>query len=201
MRRDIDCRIPKGAAFVLLCVTSLLAGGCAIGPKYRVPAVQTAPAYKEAPPAAWKTAQPSDAAVRSKWWEGFEDAQLNALEEQVDAGNQSIAAAAANYDAARAVVRETRSQYLPTVTTQPGLTNSRISTVPYAAAAAGITYTEYTFPVSASWEPDVWGRVRKTVQANVSNAQASAADLENVRLLAHGALAADYFELRGVEAQ
>ena len=164
-------------------------------------AVPTAPSYKESDPAIWKTAEPKDGVVRGKWWEMFQDPQLNALEERVDAGNQNIAAAIARYDAARAVVRQTRSQYFPTVTTTPSISNSRIAVIPYAPAVSGTTYTEYSFPVTASWEPDFWGRVRKNVQANAYTAQSSAADVENVRLLARADLAADYFQLRGVEAQ
>lgn len=186
------------AALAMLC---LLVSGCHIGPAYRLPAVPTAPSYKEEGPSLWKTAEPKDGVIRGKWWEMFQDPQLNALEERVDAGNQNIAAAIARYDAARAVVRQTRSQYFPTVATTPALSNSRVAAVPYAAAASGITYTEYSFPVTASWEPDFWGRVRKNVQANAYTAQSSAADMENVRLLAHADLAADYFLLRGVEAQ
>lgn len=186
------------AARVMLC---LLVSGCHIGPVYRLPAVPTAPNYKEEGPSLWKAAEPKDGVIRGKWWEIFQDPQLNALEERVDAGNQNIAAAIARYDAARAVVRQTRSQYFPTITTTPALSNSRVAAVPYAAAASGTTYTEYSFPVTASWEPDFWGRVRKNVQANAYTAQGSAADMENVRLLAHADLAENYFQLRGVEAQ
>jgi NodT family efflux transporter outer membrane factor (OMF) lipoprotein len=186
------------ASFVMLC---LLANGCSIGPKYHRPAVQAAPAYKELETSTWKTAEPKDHIIRGKWWEVFQDQQLNLLEERIDAGNQNIAAAAASYAAARAVVQQTRSQYFPTLTTTPSLTNSRLAAIPYATAAKGTTYTEYSFPLTASWEPDLWARVRKSVQASAYTAQASAADLENVRLLAHADLAADYFQLRGVEAQ
>src|SRR5665213_4065955 len=99
------------AMLVMLC---LLVSGCHIGPAYRLPAVPTAPSYKEEGPSLWKTAKPKDGVIRGRWWEMFQDPQLNALEERVDAGNQNIAAAIAHYDAARAVVRQTRSQYFPT---------------------------------------------------------------------------------------
>ncbi|MGD0797272.1 MAG: efflux transporter outer membrane subunit [Acidobacteriaceae bacterium] len=199
--RDYTRKIRNHAAPLSLAVLCLLAAGCTVGPKYIPPTVQTAPAYKEAPPAAWQTAAPSDSTLRGKWWETFADPQLNALEDRIDIGNQNIAAAAANYAAARAIVREARAQYLPTLATTPSITNSRISTIPYAASAAGVNYTESSLPLTASWEPDLWGRVRRTVQASAYNAQASAADLENVRLLAHADLAADYFQLQGAEAQ
>src|SRR5271163_3317111 len=189
---------PVGStALLLLC---LLAIGCRIGPTFHQPAVPTAPAYKELDPA-WKAAEPKENIPRGKWWEIFQDPQLNALEERIDVGNQNIAAAAANYQAARAVVRQVRSQYFPTVTTTPAITNARIAATPYTAAAQGLNYTEYSFPLTASWEPDLWGRVRKSVQASTYTAQATAADLENVRLLAHADLASDYFQLQGVEAQ
>jgi NodT family efflux transporter outer membrane factor (OMF) lipoprotein len=190
--------VPVGlAALLLLC---LLAAGCRIGPTFHPPAVPMAPAYKELD-ATWNTAEPKENSPRGKWWEIFQDPQLNTLEERIDIGNQNIAAAAANYQAARAVVRQVRSQYLPTVTTTPAIAYARIAATPYTAAAQGLNYTEYSFPLTASWEPDLWGRVRKTVQASTYTAQATAADLENVRLLAHADLAADYFQLRGVEAQ
>jgi NodT family efflux transporter outer membrane factor (OMF) lipoprotein len=186
------------ASFVTL---FLLSNGCSVGPKYHPPVVQTAPAYKELDTSTWKTAEPKDNIVRGRWWEVFQDPQLNALEERVDAANPNIAAAASVYAAARAVVKQTRSQYFPTVTTTPSITNARIPVVPYSSTAKATTYTEYSFPMTASWEPDLWARVRKSVQVSAYTAQASAADLENVRLLAHADLAADYFQLRGVEAQ
>ena len=186
------------ASGVILC---LLASGCTIGPKYQRTVVPTAPAYKELDTSTWKTAEPKDNIVRGKWWEVFRDPQLNALEERVDAANPNIAAAASVYAAARAVIKQTRSQYFPTLTTAPSISNQRLSAIPFATAAQGVTYTEYSFPLTASWEPDLWSRVRRSVQVSAYTAQASAADLENVRLLAHANLAADYFQLRGVEAQ
>jgi NodT family efflux transporter outer membrane factor (OMF) lipoprotein len=188
-------------ALASLVILSLLFNGCNVGPAYRKPVVPTAPAYKELDSSTWKTAEPKDNLIRGKWWEGFQDPQLNALEERVDAANPSIAAAASAYVAARAVVKQTRSQYFPTLTTTPSVTNQRISTVPFISGASGVTYSEYSFPLTASWEPDLWSRVRKNVQASEYTAQASVADLENVRLLVHAGLAADYFQLRGVEAQ
>ncbi|HTV03891.1 MAG TPA: efflux transporter outer membrane subunit [Acidobacteriaceae bacterium] len=179
----------------------MLGGGC-LAPKYQRPSVPVAPAYKEAGDTAiWKPAQPADDRIRRNWWEMYGDPELNVLEAQVDSQNLSVAAAAAQYDAARAVVRQTRAQYFPTLSTAPAATNARIAALPYAQAANGTTYTNYSFPVTASWEPDFWGRVRNSVRGSAYAAQASAADLENVKLLAHANLAADYFDLRGVEAQ
>ena len=150
----------------------------------------------------WKVAQPQDSALHGKWWEILGDPQLNTLEEQVNISNQNVAAAFANFMAARALVREARAQYFPTVTVgasiirqhQPVFSGTR------RAQLRGTTFTEYSLPFDASWTPDLWGRVRNTVRANVANAQASAADLENTRLTAQAELAVDYFQLRGQDA-
>ncbi len=201
MKIDRVHRAVGRLALVSFVVLSLLAISCSVGPKYHRPVVPTAPAYKELDTFTWKTSEPKDNIIRDKWWEVFQDPQLNALEERVDAANPNIAAAASSYAAARAVLKQTRSQYFPTLATTPAITNSRLSAIPFVAGAHGVEYTEYSFPLTATWEPDLWARVRKSVQVSAYTAQASAADLENVRLLAHANLAADYFQLRGVEAQ
>jgi NodT family efflux transporter outer membrane factor (OMF) lipoprotein len=177
---------------------ALLTASCAVGPKYTKPSVPTPPAYKEAGEGPWKPAQPSDDLARGRWWERFNDAQLNALEEKVAISNQNVAAAVANLQAARAMIREARAQYFPTLTAIPGITNSRVSTA--FGETIGANFTTYTAPLEASWEPDLFGRVRNTVQSSKFAAQASAADLENVRLSAQADLATDYYELRGQDA-
>ncbi len=199
---------------------ALLAGltalaGCTVGPPYHRPSVQSPAAYKELalPDAAaaqdWKLAQPQDSVIHGKWWEMFNDSGLNALEEQVNVSNQNIAAAFAAYMQARALVKEARSQYFPTLTVGASVTRSH---QPISAAAAGSTgltgapatssgtFTDYSLPFDASWTPDLWGRVRNTVKGNISAAQASAADLENTRLTAQAELAVDYYELRSQDA-
>ena len=193
----------------------LLALGCTVGPKYVRPPVQTPSAYKEIPQAeaneseSWRTSQPRDGTNRGKWWEVFKDTQLNELEEKACSSNQEIIAAADNFLAARALVREARSQYFPTVTTNPSILNSRPSAGQFgglsAATASTIglsvkSYTDYSLPFDASWEPDFWGHIRSNVRANIYAAQASAADLENVRLSAQAELAADYYELRAQDS-
>jgi len=195
------------AATALLC-GALLFQGCVVGPKYNRPPVQAPGTYKEVTPDdlkkmdGWKVAQPQDSALHGKWWETFGDAQLSALEEQVNISNQNVAAAFANFMAARALVREARAQYFPTVTAGASIVRqhqpSAAGTAP--SAASGATFNEYSLPFDASWTPDLWGRVRNTVRANVANAQASAADLENTRLTAQAELAVDYFQLRGQDA-
>lgn len=177
----------------------LFLSGCVVGPKYQTPTVQTPPAYKENKD--WKVASPQDAAVREKWWEVYNDPQLNSLEEQVNVSNQTIAAAVASYLEARALVKEARAQYFPTVAVSGSITNERLGATRSQTGAPNTSFTAYSLPsFDASWEPDLWGRVRNTVRANVSGAQASAADLENTKLSMQAELALDYFQLQGQDA-
>jgi NodT family efflux transporter outer membrane factor (OMF) lipoprotein len=182
--------------------------------------VDTPPAYKELTPDqykdvdGWKVAQPKDDALRGKWWEIFGDPQLDALEGKVDISNQNIAAATASFFAARALVKEARSQLFPTVSTNPSITVQRPSATlgksvaPSSGSGAGAisstggsgTIADYTFPFDATWQPDLFGRIRNTVKSAAYGAQASAADLENIRLTAQADLAMDYFQLRGQDA-
>ncbi len=182
--------------------------GCNVGPKYNRPSAPVPATFKEVTAEdlkkmdGWKVAQPQDTTLHGKWWEIFNDPQLNALEEQVNISNQNVAAAFSNFMAARAVVREARSQYYPTVSVGASVTGQH-QPVNYSASNPGVsgqTFAEYAMPFDASWTPDLWGRVRNSVRANVANAQASAADLENVRLTAQAELAVDYFQMRGQDA-
>jgi NodT family efflux transporter outer membrane factor (OMF) lipoprotein len=180
---------------------------CVVGPKYVAPSVPTGAAtYKESTPAyfkeapGWKQGTPQDAFSRGKWWEVFGDKQLNTLEEQIEPNNPTLAVAEANYRGARAAIRVSRSQYYPTLTAGASVLGEGTSA---AATGRGASQTALaTFPtVSATWEPDLWGQVRRTVEMNVDNAQASAAQLENTRLSLESTLALDYFQLRGLDTQ
>ena len=201
----------------ILGVCSMFLAGCTVGPKYVKPQVTSPSAYKELTPEnfkdtdGWKQAQPSDETLRGKWWEIFSDTELNSLEEQVSVSNQNIAAAAASYLEARALVRQTRAQYYPTITANPAITNSRpslglfggVSSGSSSASTSGFTlrsFTDYSLPFDASWVPDFWGRVRNTYLENAAAAQASAADLENIRLTAQAEVAVNYFEIRAQDA-
>ena len=189
---------------VALAILGLLAG-CSLAPNYSKPSVQTPAAFKELTPEqfnqtdGWKTAKPQDSAIRGNWWEVFQEPELNAFEKQVSDSNQSVAAALANFLAARAVVEQSRSQYFPTVSANPSVITSRQPSVSNPNASA--TSTEYSLPFDASWEPDFWGRIRNTVKANSLEAQATLADLENVRLTVQSEVAVDYFELRVLDEQ
>ena len=207
---------PKGVwrdvAIAIFSFSIAFLTGCTVGPKYARPSAAAAPAYKELTPAnfkdtdGWKQAQPSDGTLKGNWWEIFNDAQLNALEEQVNVSNQNIAAAAANFLAARALVRQTRAQYYPTISANPTITNSRpslgqfggVSGVSSSSSPAFTltSFTDYSMAFDASWVPDFWGKIHNTFLQNAAAAQASAADLENVRLTAQAEVAVNYFEIR-----
>jgi NodT family efflux transporter outer membrane factor (OMF) lipoprotein len=200
---------------IQLCAAALLLilSGCVVGPKYH-PSSPQAPAavYKESPtqsqePGLWTPALPADAKLRGKWWEIFNDPELNALEEQLDINNQNIKQYFENFMEARAVVREARSQYFPALSVAPSVTHSRASanvgtTTPGstgtgATSSPQLQSTLYTLPLEASWEPDLWGKVRNTVRQAQYAAQVSAADLENERLTEQASLAEFFFEIRG----
>lgn len=192
-----------------LAVVSGLLAGCLLSPKYHVPSAETPVEYKELTPAdfsstdGWKVAQPRDNQLRGKWWKIFNDPQLDALEEKVDISNQTIVAAAENYFAARALVKEARSQLFPTLTTSPALTRERLSSTLTPGGMGGTsspTFTDYLLPFDVTWQPDFFGRIRETVRSAAYGAQASAADLEVSRLTVQVDVATDYFQLRGQDS-
>ncbi len=175
-------------------------GGCAVGPKYNRPAVQVPPAYKEA--GDWKPAQPNDQNLGGAWWEIFQDLQLNGLEDQINVSNQNLKAAEAQYTQARALLRYDRASYYPSIFGGASATRNRISNNrPPSLNTDGVTYSDFQIPLELSYEVDVWGRVRKTVESQRSQAQASAADLATVNLSLHAQLALFYFQARSLDAQ
>ena len=181
----------------IVVVTGLTA--CAVGPNYTRPYAEIPASFKEgapegnpaAAPEAWKPAAPGDAESRGRWWEVFDDPLLNTLEEQVNVSNQNIAQAEALFRGARASVRGARSDFIPTVTGSASFTRSQTGTEP--------PVNQYSLPLDVSYEVDIWGRVRRNVESSVAAAQASAADLEAVRLTMQSELALDYFALRGLD--
>jgi NodT family efflux transporter outer membrane factor (OMF) lipoprotein len=184
-----------------LLASLLLFNGCTVGPRYAKPSTPAPPAYKEVPPD-WKTAQPSDQIAKGKWWEIFQDPQLNALEEQINVSNENLKAAEARFQQARALVRFNRAAYYPTVSAGASGTREHLSSNrPLVPASTRVNGTDLVIPVDVSYEADVFGRVRHTVEAARADAQASAADLEAVRLSLHAELAFDYFEMRTLDAE
>jgi NodT family efflux transporter outer membrane factor (OMF) lipoprotein len=188
-------------------LTALLLTGCMVGPKYHTPpAVAQAPpaTYKESPTQfqdtdGWKVAQPQDAMLHGKWWEIYKDPELNALEERLNIDNQNIKQFFANFMEARTLVAQARSQLYPTASVGPSYTRSKSSANLGRSSQAntGSTNSVGSLPLSVSWEPDVWGRVRSTIHEQQYNAQLSAADLENEKLTEQASLATFFFEIRG----
>lgn len=208
--------IVSSGAFVLL-------SGCMVGPNYKKPTAPTPTAFKEPAPAdfkeaeaqGWKQSQPGDAYSKGKWWEVYNDPALNALEEQVGISNQSVLQYEALYREAKAAVAEARSALFPTVGFGPGITvtgtggalggGAGIAAGPGAATGGAVVATSssasirsiYNLPFSASWEPDIWGNLRRAATSASNTAQATAGDLENAKLLYQSELAQDYFALCG----
>jgi NodT family efflux transporter outer membrane factor (OMF) lipoprotein len=151
----------------------------------------------------WKVAQPKDDISRGQWWTIFQDPQLNALEEQVDVSNQTLAVAEAQLRGARAAVSVARAALFPTVTAGASISGARQSlNRPGASNPSNATRADYQLPLSVfPYEVDVWGRIRHNIEANIATAQATAADLETARLSIHSELAVDYFILHGLDAQ
>ncbi len=190
----------------------LLLAGCTVGPNYKRPDAPVPPAYKEnggseatvpppnPPGGTWKPAQPADNVLRGKWWELYGDVQLNALEDKVAVSNQTLKAATEQYLAARDQVKVSRAAYYPTLSVGTTASRERESqNRPLRVAGTNSTYGDFVASGQASWEPDLWGSVRRSVEASRSNAQASAADLANVELSIRAELATDYFEMRGLD--
>jgi NodT family efflux transporter outer membrane factor (OMF) lipoprotein len=174
-----------------------LFAACTVGPDYKRPSTVAPAIYKEW--SGWKVAQPKDEALRGAWWELFQDPRLNALAELVDISNQTLAAAEAQVRQARAAVQAARASYFPTLSVSPDVTRARSSA--NVANTKSTTVTQYNLPMDASWELDLWGRVRRTVESQRATAQASVADLESLRLSAQATLAQSYFALRIQDAQ
>jgi NodT family efflux transporter outer membrane factor (OMF) lipoprotein len=207
----------------LLIFSGALLTGCQVGPKYVKPIYQAPPAFKESSPqladdgSTWTTAAPGDGTLRGNWWEIYQEPELNALEKKLNVSNQNIVQSFQNFMAARAQVRQARSNYSPTVTTTPAYTRSRTSqnisgvsgTAGSSAASSGASGSsvavnpntnEFTLPFDVSWEPDLWGKFRNTVREYANAAQVSAADLANEQLTEQANLAVYYFELRGQDS-
>lgn len=178
----------------------VLCSGCMVGPKYQRPVVQTPVALKEmAGNDQWKMATPSDGLIKGKWWEMFNDPQLNELEELVAVNNQNVKQAEAQFREARALIAANHANYYPTIGSAPAITQT--DTGKNSGRGLGGTSQLFSLPGTATWEPDLWGRVRLSVENAVENAQVSAADLENVKLSAQALLATDYFSLLAQDMQ
>jgi NodT family efflux transporter outer membrane factor (OMF) lipoprotein len=191
----------RPAAALLGGLLAFALNGCMVGPKYQKPTAPAPPAFKE--DAGWTPAQPADTLVRGKWWQVYNDPQLNALEEKINVSNQTLKAAFEAYQSAHAQVSIQRADLFPTLGISPSASREQesIHRPLYSSLSGSSLYNDFQIPGNASWEPDLWGRVRHTVEASRENAQASAADLETMSLSLHAELANDYFQLRGLDRQ
>jgi NodT family efflux transporter outer membrane factor (OMF) lipoprotein len=194
----------RAPAFVIVC--GLLLAGCTVGPKYTRPPAPAPPAFSEPPPKAftesssgWQPAHPAEAVLRPDWWQMFGIAELDNLEAKVNVSNQVIKAAEARFREARTVIQQNRAGLYPTVSTGLSVTVNRLSQT--ASTTRLGTYGQYTLPIDINYEFDAWGRIRRSIAAAREETQATAADLETVRLSLHSELAVDYFELRSLDAQ
>lgn len=184
----------------IVLLPALLLAACAIGPDYRKPEMEVPASFKEGGDL-WKTAQPADEIPSGRWWEVFNDPVLNGLEEQVEISNQNIRASEAQFRQAQALTKQYRSEYFPLVTGNLSANRSK----PASNNANLTNYnpninTTYRINLGASWEPDLWGRVRRSVESGTANAQASAADIQAAKLSAQAELAQYYFQLRVADA-
>jgi NodT family efflux transporter outer membrane factor (OMF) lipoprotein len=210
-RRGTQGSRTLGNVALALSAAALLLSGCTVGPNYHRPTAPAAPAFKESavpvpppnpPNGGWKQVTPNDSAIRPNWWEMYQDPQLNKLEEQVAVSNQTLKASYEQYMQARAAIQFYRSQYFPTLSVGPAASRDRVSANrPLHVAGTQTTYNDLVLQGQATWEPDLWGSVRRSVESQRATAQATAADLANVDLSLRSELAMDYFELRGLDTQ
>ncbi|HTW59222.1 MAG TPA: efflux transporter outer membrane subunit [Terriglobales bacterium] len=223
--KPLSCSTSNWLAVAVCAIAAVaIMPGCVVGPKYHSPAgpAPAASNYKESTTnfqdtQGWKVASPQDAMLRGKWWEIFNDPELNALEEQVNLNNQNIKEYFENLMVARAEIREARAQYWPTVTANPSFQRSRASadlsntfnantggngttSSTGQATNSGQQSTIWAFPIDVSWVPDLWGKIRNEVRQAQYAAQVSAADLANEQLTEQASLAEYYFEIRGQDA-
>jgi NodT family efflux transporter outer membrane factor (OMF) lipoprotein len=199
--------MPRCSLMLMLMAGAALSA-CTVGPDYRRPAVVTPPAFKEAQ--GWVPASPADGVDKGAWWSAFNDPVLDGLEQKVEISNQTLAAAEAAYREARAMVAADRAQWFPVVAASGAATHSGGGTAAGTAATSatvpgtvigGGTPNQFQIGVAASWAPDIWGQVRRTVEGARANAQASAALIANTRLIAQGELATEYVQLRLIDAE
>ncbi|WP_347555365.1 efflux transporter outer membrane subunit [Robbsia sp. KACC 23696] len=198
MRKDV-----RGPTSSLLALSAALVmagalAGCVVGPNYKTPTTAVPAAFKEAPPG-WKVAQPSDHDPRGAWWEVFGDPTLNGLIEKANQANQSIAQYEAAYRQATALIDQARSSYFPTLGATGSATRSGTGRNASSTGRSSIG-NSYSAEAQASWEPDLWGSVRRSVTSERASAQSAQANLANARLSVQGTLAEDYFQLRALDA-
>ena len=190
-------------ATIVMLATLLLTGCKTVGPNYKAPPVPAPPSFSdEGHNGDWAAAAPADAADRGAWWAIYQDPDLNTLEQHCASANQSIVAALHAYEQAHDLVRETHASLYPTVSIGGSATRNAISAnKPMTSASSAHDYWDFLIPLNITWEPDLWGAVRRQIESASASAQASAADLANTRLSLQGLLAVTYLQLRGLDLQ
>ena len=214
--RDGRVSLPRKATYAplaLLAAVAVMVGCKPAGPNYNRPAYQAPAVYKESgakavvpppnpPGGSWQPASPSDGMLRGNWWEIYHDTRLNSLEERVTAQNPSLRGAVETYLAARDQIAAARALFYPTLSAGPSVSHSKLSAHrPLSTGSGSVNFNDLVLAGQASWEPDFFGRIRRTLEAARASAQASAADQASVDLALHAQLATAYFELRGLDAQ
>ncbi|MGA9063160.1 MAG: efflux transporter outer membrane subunit [Terracidiphilus sp.] len=212
MRAAVRWLAPLLPCSLVLCL--FLTGCKPVGPNYNRPGYNAPAVYKETgatavivpPPnpqgGVWHPANPSDGMLKGKWWEIYQDPQLNRLEERIESNNVQLRQALETYLAAEAQVRAARANLYPTLSAGPSISRDRVSVNrPLTPPGTATDYYDFVIAGQASWEPDFWGRIRRTVEQTRASAQASAADAANVSLTLHAEMATDYFALRGLDSE
>ena len=209
----MDRSAHRAGCLVALAALGLLTACKPVGPNYKVPVYTAPPAYKEAgaptvvpPPnpqgGSWTSANPSDGMLKGKWWEVYNDPQLNQLEDRIATDNQAVRQAMENYFSARDQVAVVRSTLFPNLTGVVSMNHLQASqNKPLTTSTAKTSYNDLVLGAQAGWEPDFWGRIRRQIEATRATAQASAAELANLNLSLQAELAADYFQLCGLDSQ
>jgi len=193
-------RLPTTATLL----AALALSGCKeVGPNYKAPAMPAPPAYSDnGHNGNWSVASPADGSIREDWWQTYQDAELNDLEQHCATANQSIEAALHAYEQAHDLVRENKASLYPTVSLGGSAVNSHLSsTKPGLSPTSSRSYWDFLIPVNISWEPDFWGGIRRQIESSAASAQGSAADLANTRLSLQGTLAVTYLQVRGLDLQ
>lgn len=193
----------KRLPLVSAVVAAALLSGCTVGPAYKRPTAEVPNTWKAEGP--WQTAAPKDAIPKGTWWQIYHDSELDRLEQELLQANQSLTAARDRLSQARSMARVASAAYFPTLSTDPSGERQRLSgNRPLSGstvATAPVTQNIFTLPFSVSYEADLFGRVRRNLEAANASLQASAADLGNVQLVLTAELAADYFNLRELDRE
>ena len=195
--------LDRSLARALACAALLALGGCTVGPNYKRVTAPVPSTWEVAEP--WREAQPKDSVPKTSWWAVFHDDELNALESDLLAANQDLKVAFAHLDQARASAAVQNATLFPTLSVDPAAARERFSGTRATGSSfpltGPVTEGSYSIPFNVSYEVDLWGKRRRTIEAAQASYQANAADLENVRLVLTAELAADYFTLRQLDSE